>query len=134
MLVYMNISRTGFDMDEADKDDPTMKLKFEERMSEITQKLIQTTIEQKDTVMQRRLTVRQERGRSEATQERQTEGRSFKSKPIDPEAIYSWPKTKKMDFCWRLPVDSQRVMIFEKLEYAIEAIEEHRTFSTKYSD
>ena len=36
MLVYMNISRTGFDMDEADKDDPTMKLKFEERMSEIT--------------------------------------------------------------------------------------------------
>lgn len=39
-----------------------------------------------------------------------------------------------MDFCWRLPVDSQRVMIYEKLAYAIEAIEEHRSFSEKYSD
>lgn len=43
---------------------------------------------------------------------------------MDPEAIYAWPKTQKLDFCWRLPIDNQRVMIYEKLGYSIEAIEQ----------
>ena len=45
--------------------------------------------------------------------------RSSRSQPIDQEAIYEWPKNLKVDFCWRLPVDCQRVMIFEKLAYTI---------------
>ena len=45
-------------------------------------------MEPKDLIMNRLLTERLERGQSEATQERKTDGRSTKSKPIDPEAIY----------------------------------------------
>ena len=137
MLVYMNISRNGFNMEEVDNNDPEMKRKFEERINEVTQKLLLSTIESEDQTLYRRLSERQQnsRGGIGATEARtSTQGRTTKSKPIDPEAIYSWPKTLKMDFCWRLPIDSQRVMIYEKLAYSIEAIEEHRIFADRYSD
>ena len=45
MLVYMNISRNGFNMEEVDNNDPEMKRKFEERINEVTQKLLLSTIE-----------------------------------------------------------------------------------------
>ena len=53
---------------------------------------------------------------------------------IDPEAIYPWPKCQQVEVCWRMPIDNQRVMIYEKLGYAIQACEEQRTFMNNYSD
>lgn len=40
MLIYMHISRNGFDLEKADEDDPKMKNMFAARMNEITQALI----------------------------------------------------------------------------------------------
>ena len=50
---------------------------------------------------------------------------------IDPEAIYPWPKCQQIEVCWRMPIDNQRVMIYEKLGYTIQAIEELRKYQDK---
>ena len=40
--------------------------------------------------------------------------------------IKPWPETEIVEVCWRLPIDNQRVMIYEKLVYSIEEIEKLR--------
>jgi len=40
--------------------------------------------------------------------------------------IKDWPKEVKMDICWRVPQDNQRIMIFEKLGYAVQQYEIER--------
>lgn len=45
-----------------------------------------------------------------------------------------WPDLKKIDICWRMPIDNQRVMIFEKLEYAVSGYERDRETCERYKD
>jgi len=45
-----------------------------------------------------------------------------------------WPKFQKIDICWRMPQDNQRVMIYEKLEYAVKCYERDRVCSERYTD
>ena len=40
--------------------------------------------------------------------------------------IKEWPKFQKIDFFWRMPLDNQRVMIFEKIEFAVTSYDKER--------
>ena len=50
------------------------------------------------------------------------------------ELVKDWPKFQKIDICWRMPMDNQRVMIFEKLEYALKCYDRDREHCKKYMD
>ena len=42
-----------------------------------------------------------------------------KAKEIGEEKRPEWPATSKSDFYWRMPVDCQSSMLFDKLKYAV---------------
>ena len=50
------------------------------------------------------------------------------------DSVKDWPKAVKMDMCWRVPQDNQRVMIFEKLEYTVESFEADRKKRARFAD
>ena len=52
----------------------------------------------------------------------------------DSQKIKDWPKFQKIDICWRIPQDNQRVMIFEKLEYACYCFDRERQINKTYGD
>ena len=105
MLVYMNISRNGFNLEEMDNENVAMTEKFEKRLDEVTQNLLLET--RGSEHLQNRLSKKQvSKNISQTDGRASTQVRYTKSKPYDTEAIYPWPKNIKMDFCWRLPVDS----------------------------
>lgn len=94
MLIYMNIKGDGFDFDADEK----LRDIFNKRMDDL-EKLLEI----------------QNKHLAESTGSCEVKD-CIRNKDCD---LKEWPKFQKIDFCWRMPQDCQRVMIFEKLEYAV---------------
>ena len=138
MLIYLNISSNGFDFNEADEKDSTMKDKFETRMSQIFEEVKRNGDLQKQNNAQDSFDIPRQSEESLSKVVNQME-KSAKEKLLgadlaEPIEIKDWPKFQKIDVCWRMPQDNQRVMIFEKLEYALKGYETDRETTAMYQD
>ena len=152
MLIYVNICSNGFDFEESDRKNPEMKQKFDEYMAKIEQEVRRQGLRQLKS--QKSGGFEDMFGRQDSpgaigelvdkfvksdTNRPRSKGISKAGVTVEddieePAKIKSWPKQVKMDICWRVPQDSQRVMIFEKLQYAVAGFEQERMTRERYAD